>query len=592
MIATSTASATDAEAAAGRWDQELDVLVVGSGNGGLTAALCCHDMGAQQVLVIEKGERFGGTSARSGGGIWIPCNDHALAAGAADSLAEARAYLDAVIPREAVAPGMLDAYLQSGPEMLRFLTERTRVRYRSLGMYPDYFSDAPGAKTGHRALEPEPFLLDELGDEWRELMPTHPGMSMQGVIGITMAEAHAFMAGLPGWKRMAARLLATYLTDFPWRFGTRTDRRLTCGSAGVARLRASMRDRNLPLWLRTRLVRLIAADGRVEGAIVERDGKTLAIRARKAVILAAGGFAKNQAMREQYLPAPTSSAWSAAVDTDTGDAIRAAGEIGARLRRMDSAWWVPTFVPPGELPHLAVVERSLPGSCVVNRRGQRLANEAQNYMSFVLAAQARHSAGDPSSPAYLVFDARFRRQYVNGPLLRRGLRPDCVLPRAYFSSKFLVKARTLDALAAGAGIDRDGLLATVARMNEYAGTGKDLEFRRGDTTYDRHYGDPRVQPNPCLGRIDEPPFYAMRMELGDVGTSGGLDTDHDARVRDGDGHPIPGLYAIGNTATGVLVTYPGPGSSIGPPMTFAYRAARHICTAPPPARQIEQEHCP
>lgn len=289
MIATSTASATDAEAAAGRWDQELDVLVVGSGNGGLTAALCCHDMGAQQVLVIEKGERFGGTSARSGGGIWIPCNDHALAAGAADSLAEARAYLDAVIPRDAVAPGMLDAYLQSGPEMLRFLTERTRVRYRSLGMYPDYFSDAPGAKTGHRALEPEPFLLDELGDEWRELMPTHPGMSMQGVIGITMAEAHAFMAGLPGWKRMAARLLATYLTDFPWRFGTRTDRRLTCGSAGVARLRASMRDRNLPLWLRTRLVRLIAADGRVEGAIVERDGKTLAIRARKAVILAAGG---------------------------------------------------------------------------------------------------------------------------------------------------------------------------------------------------------------------------------------------------------------------------------------------------------------
>ncbi len=573
----STATGDAGALGSGRWDHAVDVLVAGSGNGALTAALACHELGAKDVLVVEKAARYGGTSARSGGGIWIPCNHYALAAGAQDSLAEARAYLDAVLPRGETDPELIDAFLQSGPEMVRFLADRTRVRYHSLSMYPDYFSAAPGARAGHRALEPEPFLLDRLGDEWRDLLPTHPSMFMQGRIGITMAEAHRFMATLPGWKRMAARLVLDYLLDFPWRLRTPLARRITCGSAGVAQLRASMRDRGMPLWLQTRLVRLVYVDGRVQGAVVDRAGQTLTIRARRAVILAAGGFAKNQSMREQFLPPPTSSSWSAAVDTDTGDAIVAAQEVGARLRHMHGAWWCPTFAPPGELPQLAVIERSLPGSCVVNARGHRLANEAQNYMTFVLAAQSGHTAEDPSSPAYLVFDARFRRHYIAGPLLRSALRPDFRLPRAYFASGFLSRASTIAGLADAAGIDRQGLLDTVARMNEYARTGSDAEFHRGDSVYDRHYGDPRIQPNPCLGPIAEAPFYAMRMELGDVGTNGGLDIDRDARVRDRHGAPIPGLYAIGNTAAGILVTYPGPGSSIGPAMVFGYRAARHIC---------------
>lgn len=566
-----------AESAPTQWDQTVDVLVVGSGNGGLTAALCCYEMGTTSVLVIEKGERYGGTSSRSGGAIWIPCNHYAQEAGAQDSVGEARAYLDAVIPAGAVDAELLDAYLQSGPEMLRFLTERTQVRYHSLSMYPDYFSDAPGAKAGHRALEPEPFMLDRLSEEWRDLLPTHPCMFMQGLIGITQSEAHEFMATLPGWKGMVARLVLNYLFDFPWRLRSTVARRITCGSAGIARLRASMLDRGLPLWPRTRLVRLIYASGRVQGAVVDRDGKRMAIRAEQAVILAAGGFARNQVMRETYLPKPTNSDWSAAVETDTGDAILAAEQIGAHLKRMNSAWWVPMFAPPGELAYLAVMERSLPGSCVVDCKGQRLANEAQNYMTFVLAALARHTPENPSTPAYLIFDARFRRSYITGPLLRAGLRPDFLLPNSYFTSGFLVKARTIEGLADATGIDRKGLVDTIARMNEYARTGKDLEFNRGDAVYDRYYGDPRIQPNPCLGRTDEPPYYAMRMELGDVGTSGGLDVDKDARVRDHLGEPIPGLYALGNTAAGVLVTYPGPGSSLGPPMVFAYRAARHIC---------------
>ena len=181
--------------------------------------------------------------------------------------------------------------------------------------------------------------------------------------------------------------------------------------------------------------------------------------------------------------------------------------------------------------------------------------------------------------SFLVFDARFRRSYITGPLLRTALRPDFRLPRSYFASGFLSRARTIPELAHAAGIDRQGLLDTVARMNEYAHTGTDAEFSRGASVYDRHYGDPRIHPNPCLGPITEAPFYAMRMELGDVGTNGGLDIDRDARVRDSQGDPIPGLYAIGNTAAGILVTYPGPGSSIGPAMVFGYRAAGHICAS-------------
>lgn len=561
-----------------QWHHSVDVLVVGSGSGGLTSALCSYELGVKDVLVVEKGVRYGGTSARSGGGVWIPCNHYALNAGAQDSLAEARAYLHAVIPDSDRDPGLIDAYLQSGPEMVRLLADRTRVRYHSLSMYPDYFSDAPGARPGHRSLEPEPFFLDQLGGEWQELLPTHPSMFMLGKIGITMEEAHQFMSMLPGWLKTTAQLVRNYLFDFRWRLRTLVDRRITCGSAGIAQLRASMLDRNMPLWLRTRLVRLIHDGDRVCGAVVERDGRQLNIRARRAVILAAGGFAKNQSMRDKYLPKPTSSAWSAAVDTDTGDAIVAAEQLGARSKRMHSAWWVPTFVPPDDLPRLAVIERSLPGSCVVNTLGRRLANEAQNYMTFVLAAQARHTESDPSYPAFFIFDARFRRSYITGPLLRSSLRPDIVLPRSYSRSGFLHRAPTIEALAAAAGIDREGLLDTVARMNEYARTGVDAEFHRGDANYDRHYGDPRVQPNPCLGPIAEAPFYAMRMELGDVGTSGGLEIDEFARVLDQQGKAMDGLYAIGNTAAGILVTYPGPGSSIGPAMVFGYRAARHICT--------------
>jgi 3-oxosteroid 1-dehydrogenase len=236
-------------------------------------------------------------------------------------------------------------------------------------------------------------------------------------------------------------------------------------------------------------------------------------------------------------------------------------------------------VPGEEIPHLAIMEKSYPGNVCVNREGKRVANESMNYMAYVKEAFSVHSDAHPSSPLYMVFDANFRAKYLVGPLMKSSFKPDFMLPKIYFEEGFLAKSDTIEGLAKAAGIDEAGLKRSVEIMNTAAKTGKDPEFGRGDTAYDRYYGDPTVTPNPCLGPIVKPPFYAVRMELGDFGTQGGLLTDTNAQVRDTDGNPIPGLYATGNCAAAILPTYPGPGSTLGPAMTFAYRAARHLTGA-------------
>lgn len=559
------------------WDHAADAVVVGSGNGALTAALCCHEMGLPDVLVIEKSGQYGGTSSISGGGVWIPNNHLAAEAGASDSLEDARAYLQAALPAH-IAPGRIEAYLREAPRMMHFLHQRTRVRYRSLGQYPDYYTDLPGARSGHRSMEPEPLNVSVLGAEWRQLRTTHPMMYLQGRIAFTAAEAHVLLTRGEGFWPLVMRLMAQYWLDLPWRLKSRLSRRLACGAAGVARLRWSMLDRGMPLWLETPMGSLLADDaGRVTGVEVQRGGRTLRIRARRGVILAAGGFEANQAMREQYLPAPTNADWSAGCKSNTGDAIRAAMAVGAATEQMAGAWWCTTFSTPGEaLPRLAIMEKSLPGSCVVDRAGQRIANESQNYMAYQLALFKRHSVERPCVPAWMVFDARFRRSYLAGPLLTSNDLPDHRIPRAWIDSGFVTIASTIDELAARTGIAVDGLRQTLVRMNEFARTGRDLDFQRGDTAYDRYYGDARVQPNPCLAPMAEAPFYALRMEPGDFGTHGGLATDADARVLDGQQRPIEGLYATGNCAAALLPTYPGPGATLGPAMTFGWQAARHL----------------
>lgn len=556
----------------------VDVLVVGSGNGALTAALCSYELGVRDVLVIEKSALFGGTSATSGGGIWIPCSRYARAAGASDSYEEALEYVLGTTPAGAVPRELQETYLQQGPRMLDFLHERTRVRYESLAHYPDYWSSLPGAKPGHRSLEPAPVARSVLGEEAAQLRDTHHMMWMFDRIAMTQVDAQVLMAQLPGWKRLAARRVWEHVRDVGWALRHKRSRRIACGCAGVARLRWSLQERKLPLWLEAPMTELLADDaGRVVGARVQRNGRPFTVRARRGVVLAAGGFEHNQQMREQYLPQPTDARWSAAAGTNTGDAHRAAMALGAATRLMNGGWWCSSMRAPDDpVPRLAIMDKSYPGNIVVNRRGRRIANESQNYITYQLEFYRRHSAADPQVPSWMVFDARSRRMYFNGPLWPERFRPDKRLPRSYFSSGFITRAASIGELAVQAGIDAAGLEQTVRAMNEYARTGKDLEYGRGDAEYDRYYADPRIQPNPCLAPIAEPPFYAMRIDPGDFGTHGGLVTNPDAQVLRPDGTPIAGLYAVGNCAAAILPTYPGPGSTLGPAMTFAWQAAKHL----------------
>ena len=560
-----------------QWDREVDVLVVGTGNGGLTAALCNWEMGTRDVLLIEKGPKIGGTSATSGGGIWVPNSHYAQEAGAQDSREAAKAYLTHTLFGEDVPETLIDAYLDNGPKMLRFLHDRTDVRYESLEHYPDYYTNMEGAREGHRSLEPSPVMASELGTNWRNMTWTHHMMRMFNRIHFTQVEAHTLMVHLPGWKRLLAGMIWDYVRDLPWRMRTPISRRLCCGSAGVARLYLSILKREIPIELNTRLTRLIGDSAAVVGVEVQRQGKTERIRARKGVVLASGGFEKNQLLREQYLPAPTNTEWSAGNPLNEGDALECGLALGARTRLMNDAWWTTTLVVPDEpTPRLAIMEKSFPGSCVVNRDGKRFANESQNYMAFQKALFSTHSDAHPNAPAWHIFDSRFRKNYMVGPMMTEAMKPDWQLPKKWFESGFVAKANTVRELATALGIDPQGLEQTIANMNRYAESGTDEEFGRGDSAYDRYYADPAIQPNPCLAPIDQPPYYAMRIEAGDFGTLGGLDTDTHARVLHENGAALDGLYAVGNCAAAILPTYPGPGATLGPAMTMAYQAAKHI----------------
>ena len=386
------------------------------------------------------------------------------------------------------------------------------------------------------------------------------------------------LGAIPGWFKLAAGLVINYLLDFPARLRSRRDARLTMGNAGIARLFLSLRDRDVPLWLRSPMQDLIEQNGEVVGVLVERDGRPLRIRARKGVILAAGGFERNQAMREQYLPKPTKSQWSAGNLFNTGDAIRAASKLGADTHQMDWAWWFTTAVIPGRKKAvLSQIEKGMPGSITVNKNGKRFSNESQNYVSFVEDMLHAGDGGEPAVPSYMIFDADFRyKRPVASALVQGQFMPDWLVPKSWWSPGFLSKANSLRELAEIVGIDPDGLEQTHQRFNEFARSGKDEDFQRGDSSYDRYYSDPSVKPNPCLAPLDKPPFYCVTLYPGEMGTAGGLVINSDAQVMRADGSAIRGLYACGNTTTALLPAYPGPGSTLGPAMTFGYLAGKHI----------------
>ena len=557
------------------WTDTVDVLVVGSGAGAMVAAVTAYDRGAK-TLVIEKSAYYGGSSAMSGGGLWIPNNHLMPTVGMNDTPEDAMAYLRATT-RGLVADDRLQAYVKSAPEMLRYLCEHTRVKADVLTEYPDYYPGAPGYRPGGRSVEPCRIHAKELGEEeFLRLRESAIQSLIAARIFMTIKEARTLFCRGPGWIALTARLMSRYWFDLPWRLRSKRDRSLAMGNALAAMLRRSMMDRGIPLHLKTPAREFVVEDGRVVGVVAERNGQRLRIRATKGVILGAGGFESNQAMREKYLPNPTRAEWTCANPDNTGDVIALGIKIGAAVDLMDDAWWGPTTVVPGEdRARMLVIEKSLPGSILVNKRGERFVDEALPYIDVVNTMYEKNTPEAPTVPSYLIFDATFRYKYPCGPFLQGSTQPDWALPKQ-LKQGYLKKADTIEGLASMLGIDATGLRATIAKLNQYARTGIDLDFHRGDTVFDQYYGDANVKPNPCLAPIEKPPFYGMEAFPGELGTKGGLKTNGNAQVLTETGAVIPGLYATGNCSASVMGrTYPGPGSTLGPTTTFGYIAARH-----------------
>ena len=552
------------------WDKEVDILVVGSGAGGLLSGLVAAENGAD-TLIIEKEDQWGGTSATSGAGIWIPASDQAKAEGFDDKTEDAFTYVRA-LSADNVSDANIRAYVENAAPMLRWMGEHTPITYCAFP-YPDYHAENPGGSpTGYRTHMPLPLDGKALGKDVVDLRFASPAASLFGYLNWHFDETYILLFRAKGWWWHLAKSLARYWFDWPFRFKSRKDRRLTLGNALAGGIRMALNEKDVPVWLESPLEELIEENGRVTGAIVKRGGKSIRIGARKGVILAAGGFDKNAEMRSQHAPLYQRALYSGGTSGNTGDSIRAGEAVGADTMNMHSAWAAPVFYIPGEdRGRLCTIERALPGCIMVNQQGERYLNEAASY-HIVGQQMARREAGHgDASPTWFVFDYTYRHKYPVGPHL--PLLPDWA--QNGMVKSVLKKGKTIADLASDMGVDPAKLEATIARFNEGAAKGEDPDFQRGVATYDQMYGDPSVTPNPCLKPLDKGPFYAMPIYPGDIGTNGGLKTDERARVLGNDGKPIGGLYAVGNNAASAMgESYPGAGVTIGPALTFGYIATR------------------
>jgi 3-oxosteroid 1-dehydrogenase len=546
---------------------DVDVVVVGTGAAGLTAAITAADLGLS-ALVVEKAAHFGGSTARSGGGVWLPGNEVLERAGVQDTPESATAYLSHIVGPDG-DPELQAAFLRHGPEMLSLVLRRSPLRLQWVTGYSDYYPEAPGGRPSGRSIEPTPVSARKLGADRGLLEP--PYVPTRG-LAVTQADYR--------WMNLVARhprglLTALRVATRSYLAKARGTELLTMGQALTAGLWRGVRRAEVPVWFSTPLVGLVTdADGRVTGVRVERDGEEQVVTARRGVLLCAGGFERDEALRHEHQREPIGTGWTVGAEANTGDAIRLGRDLGAGLALMDDAWWGPS-VPLPRGPYFLLAERSLPGAILVNAAGRRFVNESAPYVDAVHAMYDAHTADVPHVPAWLVFDQRYRDRY-----LFTSRAPRQPLPEKWYRSGVAVKAGTLEKLAADIGVPGDILRATVTRFNAMAERGRDDDFHRGESAYDRYYGDPRNKPNPNLAALVKAPFHAVRIVPGDLGTKGGLLTDAAGRVLREDRSVIPGLYAAGNTSALVMGrTYAGPGATLGPAMTFAYLAVKDAAGA-------------
>jgi 3-oxosteroid 1-dehydrogenase len=555
------------------WNHEVDVLVAGAGAAGLMGALVASVAGLD-ALVVEKTEYFGGTTAYSGGGCWVPNNRALKRDGMVDTPEDARTYLDAVLALndDDVPEERRSTYLREGPRAIEFLEENAKeARFTWVKGYPDYHPEMPGGKPEGRQVQLRAVDGRVLGDERVKLRPPLRLAPQPFGMWILIHEARDLALIGRSWK---ARVLAVKLA-LRGLFAKLRGRKMVNGGGQmlIAALRASLLERKVPLWLESPLKELITDDsGAVIGAVVTKQGTDVRIRARGGVLLACGGFERNLEMRLQYQPQPTSNQWTMGAPGSTGDGIRAGLELGAAVDLMEDAWWGPGFLLPNGAGSFALNERQSAGSIIVNGAGRRYTNESAPYVNVTHAMYAGEASGTPHVPSWFVVDDTFHKRYKLGPFLPRQ-----PIDAEWFRSGVAVKADTIRELAEKMGVPADELAATVERFNSSAASGVDVDFHRGESAYDVYYADPKVGPNPCLGPIQKGPFYAFKMVPSDLGTKGGLRTDARARVLREDASVIPNLYAAGNNSASVMGhEYPGPGSTIGPAITFAYLAAKDM----------------
>ncbi len=561
------------------WNKSVDLLVVGSGAAGMAAALRAHDLGGD-TLIIEKAPFYGGTTAISGGVVWVPNNPLMARLGISDSPEEALKYLETVTAGTSTTE-RLRSYVYTAQRMMSFMLENTRVKFECLTDYPDYYPEVEGGRPGGRSCETTTFDALQLGDEFQRMHPRPPEkqVPLSGRVLFGAAEGHQILTGEISASWYMLKGLFSYYTDLRARRLGPTNTHLTLGPALAGRLRLSLMERRVPLWLSTSLRELVAEDGRVVGALVERKGEPFRIQARKGVLLAAGGFEGSAEMRRRYQPAPTSERWTAGSSSNTGDTIALGVAVGASLDLMDDAWWCPCMVAPypdWSPAWVMIFEKNSPGSLIVNKGGKRFMNEAATYNDVVKSMYKANTPECPTIPAYFVFDKIYRKNYACGPMLPI---PDAFLPQK-LRNGFYKKDGTLEGLARKIGVAPQGLASTVRRFNHFAETGKDEDFGRGESLQDRYYAKKSKLANPTLGPVAKPPFYAVEIYPGDLGTKGGFRTDALARVLTERDEPIPGLYAAGNCSASVMGrTYPGAGATIGPAMTFGFIAAEHALGA-------------
>lgn len=573
-------------------DCECDVLVVGSGAGGLSAAVASAKRGLR-TIVAEKASHFGGTTAWAGGWIWVPCNPLAEAAGVPDSPEQARLYLSQRLESQ-YEPELVDAYIEAGPRMVAEYMRDTDVQFESGGfIFPDYFPETPGALPGggrSRSLRPVAFDGRQLRAETlRKLQPMLPQLTLGGgmLLGSLVEMRHFINAARSLQSAIfVARKSARYALD---RLLHGRDMSLVNGLALVARHASTLDRLGVPIWVDAPATRLVCEGGRVIGAWIEHHGRQVQVRARRGVVLACGGFPNDETRKRRYYShvAAGGSHYAVAPPTCTGDGLNLGEAAGGEV--VEGRPWNCLFMPvsrlpdsktrPAAFPH--IWDRSKPGFIAVTPRGERFVNEATSYMQFG-QAMVRAAQGGSDVRAWLLCDAQAIRHFGLGIV-----RPMLPLGR-HLRSGYLRRADTIEELGRAIGVPPQALAQTVTEYNADASRGIDRRFAKGEDAFSRFQGDPSVHPNPTMAPLKKGPFYAVEIFCGDFGTFTGLRANSHAQVlKGGSGEPIPGLYAAGNDMAIMMGSHSvGGGITIGPAMVFGYIAGCHL------AGQVDQAAAP